>query len=124
MQNTENLHELLRKEDIEQANTNLLKAVRLVTSYGISRSEVIAAKLATRSSLSRALRSAARGFEIGDKGTHQKLSVADEKILEQWITEFLEQGESLFPWKIMSLDYCFYYPFLFLRQNYFWKGIP
>ena len=103
MQNPQNLQELLQKEDIEQASSNLLKAVRLVMLYGVPRSEVIAEKLATRSSLSRALRSAARGFEIGDKGTHQKLSVADEKILEQWITEFLEQGESMFPWKIMSL---------------------
>ena len=72
MQNTGNLQDLLHKEDIEQAGTNLLKAVRLVTTYGISRSEIIAAKLATRSSLSRALQSAARGFEISDKGTHEK----------------------------------------------------
>ena len=108
MENQHRLEDCLNKKDIAELNTNLEKAVRLAGFYGIPRSDIIAANLATRSSLSRALKSAAKGFQIGDKGTHQKLSPADEKILEQWINEFLEQGESLFPWKIMSLVCIFF----------------
>ena len=103
MENENPLDDYMNRKDVAELDTNLQKAVRLVGVYGIPRSQIIAAHLATRSSLSRALTSAAKGFQIGDKGTHQKLSAADEKILEEWITEFLEQGESMFPWKIMSL---------------------
>ena len=109
MENKLILQDYLNRQDIAELDSNLQKAVRLVGSYGIPRSEIIAANLATRSSLSRALRSAAKGFEIGDKGTHQKLSEADEIILERWINEFLEQGESMFPWKIMSLVCWFFF---------------
>ena len=108
MENKPPLQDYLNKKDIVELDTNLQEAVRLVASYGVTRSEIIAANLATRSSLSRALKSAAKGFQIGDKGTHQKLTAADEKILERWITEFLEQGESMFPWKIMSLVCLFF----------------
>ena len=97
------LDHYIHKPDIEILKTPLEKAVRLVVAYDVSRADVVAAKLATRSALSRALISVSRGFAIGDRGTHQKLSPADEATLEKWISEFLEQGESMFPWKVMSL---------------------
>ena len=107
IEHTTSLDLFLHKPDIEILKTDLEKAVRLVVAYDVPRADVILAKMATRSALSRAIISASRGFTIGDKGTHQKLSPTDEEILEKWISEFLEQGESMFPWKVMSLVcYC------------------
>ena len=97
---TSSLDLYIHKPDIERLKTDLEKAVRLVVAYDVPRADVIEAKMATRSALSRAIISASRGFTIGD---NQKLSPTDEETLEKWISEFLEQGESMFPWKVISL---------------------
>ena len=74
---------------------------------GTPRKTILQSGSITKSSLSRGIRSAVKGYNMGESGRRQKLSNADEATLEEWILELIRRGETVFPCTIIQLVFSF-----------------
>ena len=74
---------------------------------GTPRKTIIRSGGITKSSLSRGIRSALKGYNIGESGHRQKLSNVDEAVLEEWILELIRRGETVLPCTVIQLVFLF-----------------
>ena len=90
------------KTTVSKRSDRMLEAIRSIRK-GESRRSVATREGCALSSLSRGVRSALKGYNIGIPGHRQKMNVWDEKCLEEWIIDLINVGETVFPSSVIKM---------------------
>ena len=108
---------LLATPELVGISSKAGKAQTLVRKYHFTKDEIITAGVCTRQSYLRGLQAMKDGRDVGCNGHPRNLSDKDEEILAHWISELLDQGEIVYPWKLISLV-CSFFQLLSLLSLY------
>ena len=105
---------LLHSEELESINSGIQKADILFDKYHVSKKEILDAGVCSRQSFARRDVAVRDGRDVGRNGHPKNLSDTDENILAHWISDLIDQGETVYPWKLIALVCSFLFRFSIL----------
>ena len=97
---------LLEYPDVSNQKGHNAQAYLLVRNHDYAVKDVTINKFASPAGIVRAERAICNGFEACRSGRHQKLNDHDELILENWILELLERGETVHSCTVIQMVCC------------------
>ena len=102
-------------DDVRQQQGNNAKAYILYKFHEIARHTLCEQNpgFCSNAGITRAKKALEAGFDACISGRHKKLNEADEMILESWILELIEQGETVYPTRVIHLVLFFFCLFIF-----------
>ena len=89
--------------DVVSQPTPNAKAYLLHSTYGYSRKELCHGISISNGGITRAKKALQRGFDPGKSGRRQNLSDKDEAILESWVLELLDLGQTDYRFVLLEM---------------------
>ena len=89
--------------DVISQHTDNAKAYVLHSMHGYTRKELCSTISVSNGGISRAKKALQRGFNPGKSGRRQNLSDTDEAILESWVHELLDLGQTVYRFVLLEM---------------------
>ena len=89
--------------DVVSQPTENAKAYILHSTYGYTRKELCNERSISNGGITRAKKALQRGFDPGKSGRRQNLSDKDEAILESWVLELLDLGQTVYRFVLLEM---------------------